>query len=445
MNITKTTLEKLKIPEQVQPGKTVQKRYYDNKLKGFGVRVTSGGSKAFFVEKKIRDTNKVKRITIARYPELTVEQARVEAQKLIGQMVTGNDPSNAAKKRAIREAQAKLLAEQKILQIKNITFGQAYKEYIADNINLKASTIKGYDAVIQHRISDWLVIPLCKITDAMVFERFRAITEISPAQANYAFRILRAVFYFAMRHYKDANNEPVFLNNPTVILKRKWNEIERRQTVIKPHQLKPWFKAVLGLSENSPLSKADMIRDYLLLLIFTGLRRTEAASIKWEHIDFEDRSLRITNTKNGKPHSLPIPDYLLQLLQKRRDDSLSILSPEGYVFPGSGARGHLVEPKKQIARVIDVSGVQFCIHDLRRSFATYAYTLELQELTIKRLLNHSTQKSVTDGYIVPDIEQLRKHMQKIEDYILTHVGLKEPSVVTLVSNNITAKSVDTVA
>lgn len=65
-------------------------------MKGFGVRVTSGGTKAFFVEKLIK--NKLSRITLGRYPELTVEIARKEAQKLLGQIATGIDP--IAEKRA---------------------------------------------------------------------------------------------------------------------------------------------------------------------------------------------------------------------------------------------------------------------------------------------------------------------------------------------------------
>lgn len=438
MNITKTTLEKLTIPQQVTPGKTVQKKYYDNKLKGFGVRVTSGGSKAFFVEKKIKGTNKLKRITIARYPELTVEQARVEAQKMIGQMVTGNDPSNTTR-RQIEETKRNLS------NIMSTTFEQAFKDYIADNTRLKASTAKDYAAVVYHRLKEWLEVPLSEISDTMVIETHRNITKTSPAQANYAFRIVRAVFNFAMHHYKNDDRQPIFLYNPTTILKKKWNKIERRQTVIKPHQLKDWFNAVLGLTESGPLSKADLVKDYLLLLVFTGLRRQEGAAIKWKDIDFNDKSIRITNTKNGKPHTLPCPDYLLSLLSTRKENTFPCPSEDSFVFPGSGTCGHLVEPKKQVIRVIEAANVEFCIHDLRRSFATYAHTLELPYLTIKRLLNHSMKDDVTNGYIIPDVEQLRKPMQKIEDYILTQAGLKKTTVVTLVTDKTNVYAVDSIA
>lgn len=90
MKITKPVVDKLPIPVSMTPGKSAQKHYYDDAMKGFGVRVTSGGTKAFFVEKLIK--NKLSRITFGRYPKLTVEMARKEAQKLLGQIATGIDP-----------------------------------------------------------------------------------------------------------------------------------------------------------------------------------------------------------------------------------------------------------------------------------------------------------------------------------------------------------------
>jgi hypothetical protein len=90
MKLTKLEVERLLIPSSAGSGRTAQKRYYDTALKGFGVRVTSGGTKAFFIEKLVK--NKLRRITLGRYPALTVEMARKEAQKVLGKIATGIDP-----------------------------------------------------------------------------------------------------------------------------------------------------------------------------------------------------------------------------------------------------------------------------------------------------------------------------------------------------------------
>jgi hypothetical protein len=52
---TKSALDKLPKPVSTTLGRTAQKRYYDDFMRGFGVRITSGGTKAFFVEKLIKN------------------------------------------------------------------------------------------------------------------------------------------------------------------------------------------------------------------------------------------------------------------------------------------------------------------------------------------------------------------------------------------------------
>jgi integrase len=61
--------------------------------------------------------------------------------------------------------------------------------------------------------------------------------------------------------------------------------------------------------------------------------------------------------------------------------------------------------------------VEFCFHDLRRTFITIAESIDVAPYTIKRLVNHTMRNDVTAGYIVSDLERLRGPMQKIADFI----------------------------
>ena len=75
MKLTKSTVEKLPLPESVATF------YRDDEIRGFGVKVFPSGVKTFFLEKRV--AGKGKRITIGRFgEEFTVEQARKEARKL---------------------------------------------------------------------------------------------------------------------------------------------------------------------------------------------------------------------------------------------------------------------------------------------------------------------------------------------------------------------------
>jgi hypothetical protein len=146
MNITKSAVDSIPIPVKTTPGQTAQKRYYDDQLKGFGIRVTSGGSKTFFVEKLVK--GKLRRIKIGRYGELTVQQARKEAQILLGQIARGIDP----------------LAEKQANKSCEVTLKEVANAYFAARKSLKPQTIYGYNHVLNIAFARWLSKPLISIT-----------------------------------------------------------------------------------------------------------------------------------------------------------------------------------------------------------------------------------------------------------------------------------------
>ena len=157
-------------------------------------------------------------------------------------------------------------------------------------------------------------------------------------------------------------------------------------------------------------------------MLFTGMRRGEAQKLCWRDIDFKDKTLTITDTKNNDPLTLPLGDFLLTMLEERRKR----YGNYEYVFSGSGKCGHLHEPKKGIAKVTKQSGVQFTNHDLRRTFITIAESLEISAYALKRLINHRTT-DVTGGYIIVDVERLRSPVNKIEAFILEKVNGEQPA------------------
>lgn len=83
-----------------------------------------------------------------------------------------------------------------------------------------------------------------------------------------------------------------------------------------------------------------------------------------------------------------------------------------------------MEPRKQMAKVTEVSEVAFTVHDLRRTFITVAESLDISAYAVKRLVNHKMNGDVTAGYIVADAERLREPMQRITDYLLSAAGVK---------------------
>ncbi len=391
VKITKTVVDKLAAPSAGQAF------LRDALLKGFAVRITASGRKAFIVEKRIEGL--VKRITLGRYGELTVEQARREAQKLMGKVAMGINP----------------IAERERERLRSIRLIDAFEDFKRVRHNLKARTRYDYERLMVNVFADWQAKPIVAITKDMIGKRHRELGAArGEAYANLSMRFLRSLFNFAIAQYEDGFGQPLLTENPVQRLTqtRAWFRTTRRQSVIKAHQLPAWYQAVEGL-RTSPAPIADTVADYLLLLLFTGLRRQEAAQLTWDCVDLKDRTLLIPDPKNRQPFLLPLSDFVCALLAHRQAQAAS-----AYVFAGEGRRGHLIEPKRQVAHVVAASGVTFTIHDLRRSFITIAEAIDIPPYAIKRMVNHKINGDVTAGYIVTDVARLRGPVQQVADFLL---------------------------
>ena len=86
--------------------------------------------------------------------------------------------------------------------------------------------------------------------------------------------------------------------------------------MIKNHQLIAWHEGLTKLGEQEDYPQAIMWKDYFLLILFTGLRRMEAASLRWPDIDFKAKTFTVQDTKNREIHTLPMTDFLYELFQR---------------------------------------------------------------------------------------------------------------------------------
>lgn len=399
-NLTAKMLDELPTPN-------TRKEYFDDTIKGLTLRITKTGIKTFSVMKRVN--GKMVRTTLGRYPTLTIKQARVKAIAVLNIINDGISPKEQEN-------------EQKL---KGLTLKQVLDNYITSRgTNLKENTANNYRGTFDGYLKDWGDKDLLNITRNMVEERHRKITEQSPTRANTTMRLLRALFNYAMGEYIDSKGIPIVLHNPTQVLShiKAWNREKPKRTIIKSHELSVWWRAVNELPAHELNAKlpnhSETAKDFLIFVLLTGLRRREASTLKWSDIDFQEQSLTIENTKNYETHTLPITDYLMKLLNRRKNSTDSI-----FVFEGNDPTKPMNDPKKQVAKVRVISGLYFNIHDLRRTFITIAESLDIQAYTLKRLINHKDSRDVTatSYLIMDDIGRLRKPMEKISNYILREV------------------------
>lgn len=392
-------------------------RYKCAELKGFGVKVTER-KKIYFVETSVRGGPARVTVTIGPHGVWNADQARGEAKRILALMSQGINPNELKQKeRKERELERKIgEAKDRDLQI---TLERVLKDYMRSRgESLKESTKYIYTCVLSSSLSDWMALPIKEITREMVEDRHREITESGKrGAANHVMRILRALFTYAMTTYRSYNGERLLAENPVRRLSevKAWNKLDRRQGVIKTHELHTWYQAVKKLEYASS-------RDLLVFLLFTGLRRNEAANLKWSDVDFDAKTIFVKDTKNRVPHMLPITPQIEKILKSR---------PRGIgndlVFPSKRAGQAIKDVRADLDKIKQDSGVEFVVHDLRRSFITIAESLDIPYYAIKRLANHKDSTDVTVGYIVANVERLREPMQKISNFIDQKIGFTDPA------------------
>lgn len=390
MKLTKTVVSNLPFAEKGQVF------YWDAELPGFGM-YTGTKSKTWCVQQRIG--NKTKRVVLGKYPTMTAEQARIAAKKGIGAIAAGID--------TVQEKREK--------NIKAVTLGEVFTAFL-DSRQLKPKTVRDYTGVMNNIYPDWQKLAITDISRDAVERRHKKIgNERGEAYANLGARTLRSVLNYASAKYETNKGLSILPENPVkrISQTRGWYKVERRTGHLKPHQLQAWFDAVLSIDNPT-------IRDYLLFVLLTGTRKDESAKLQWTDIDLIDNSYILRDPKNKRPIQLPLSDYLADMLTKRKASSNN-----AFVFPGDGARGYLVEPKRQIAKIVEKTELPFGMHDLRRTFVTIAESLDISSFAVKALVNHKQGDDVTSGYIQMNVERLRQPMQTITDFMLKSAGLKQ--------------------
>ncbi len=390
----------IKLTEAVVKGlllpATGQKLVYDSALTGFGIRL-SRTTKSFFAERRLN--GKTKRITVGPYPHLSVEVARKLAHPILSDLVQGID------RKALQE-RAKLKA---------VTLEEAFKQFTQAKKSLAQRTLDDYDDLLRRLVADWWGRPWVEVSPSMVLKRHGEIGQNNGrTTANHAMAAFGTVFRFAMKYYRDEAGKMLVSECPTSILSDAdaWFPQKPKEAYIKPAQLPAWWSSVQSIENGS-------VRDLLVLYILTGLRPAEGRSLKWADVDLAQRTISLSKTKNKKKHVIPIGAYLLDVLVKRKEAATS-----DFVFPGEGKLGHIVDLRKNLAKVTKQSGVHFTPHDLRRSFSNYLEMVDVTFYAHKRLLNHTVARDVTaTHYLSLDVERLREPMEKVNRFVLRHAGV----------------------
>jgi integrase len=371
-----------------------QVMFFDRSMPGFGVRVSGSTNQKSYIAQRDLPNGLSRRVTIGATGEITFEQAKQKARDVIHGMRHGIDPKAARLGRGPNTLEATL-------------------ELYIDRHPLSEKSKRDYRDMVHRHLGDWLKFSLPTITGDMVEKRYHELAKAKgPATANLCLRIFRAVYNYA------AKRDATLPSNPTILLARQWKKVQRRTRRVRAERMAIFYAAVMNLPNK-------IQRDYILLLLFTGLRREAAASLTWDQIDFTERVIRVpwTRTKHKRDaFKLPMSDFVHDLLRARKQYGGE------HVFPANSESGYIEGPKYPLGLIAEATGIEVSAHDLKRDFTTAAENTDMSAFALKALVDHSlplNSGDVTGGYMGMTTARLREPAQRVCDLLKLWCGLSQ--------------------
>lgn len=396
---------------------------WDSTVPGLGVRATAK-SKAFIYQNRL--DGKALRVTIGDVKTWGIDEARAEARRLGTLVDQGVDPRLEKKQRLaeVREAQ-------KEAKRADATVGDAWSEYIEarkarwgdhhlkDHLKISKAggepRKRGKGNTQPGVLTPLLPVKLADLDSHTVGQWLQKEAKDRPTQARLAFALLRAFLNWCddQPDYKGlASPEACSTRLAKQTLPRKGVKVD----CLQREQLPAWFSAVQKI--HNPVISA-----YLQILLLTGARRGELATLKWSDVDTRWGSLAIHDKVEGE-RVIPLTPYVAFLIDSlpRRNE---------WVFSSPTAKsGHLMEPRAQHTRALKVAGIEgLTLHGLRRSFGTLSEWVEVPAGIVAQIQGHKPSATVEKHYRQRPLDLLKQWHTKIESWVLEQAGITfEPPV-----------------
>ena len=247
------------------------------------------------------------------------------------------------------------------------TLRDALVEY-AKAKKLKASSLVRYESVLKTHFADWLDRPVSALKDSAFADHCHQFKQTKGAAlVDLGRGIIGSILRFiGAVHGMDIPSPFVRLTAAGLMPGRP----QPRARTLNESGLPAWLKAVDVLPETQ--------RDYLRLILLTGLRKNEARAIRRQDVDLAECVILIPETKGKKPHSLPITDHMLEILARRCER----LDPDEWLFKNLSA-DHVTE------MAIRAGTPVFTLHDLRKLVASVGARQGIGDAILRRILGHA--------------------------------------------------------
>lgn len=369
----------------ITPQKCVKKCVFiDKTQRGLVLMVGYGGTKTFYFRCKSR--RKKIMFKIGNFPYMNVESARNRAFLLLKDVKNGVYNSALSDIHSVKMTLAELF----------------YDKYLPNYAKVfkKQTSWRENERIFKTHFSELKDLKIDEIDRLCIDKWHKKIGKNNGIYiANRCLALIRHMLNMAI------DWGLLTTNNATHI--KQYKEIARDR-FLQPHEIKA-FMTALNESKNAQL------RQFILLLLFTGQRKSNILALRWENINFYNNILYLPDTKNNQPQQIPLTEQAISVL---RDIGIH---DKGWVFPSRNSKsGHLENPKKFWQNLLKKAGIEnLRMHDLRRTLGSYQAIIGSSMNIISKSLGHKSIQS-TAIYARLSLSPVRDSMQKATDEILRY-------------------------
>lgn len=322
---------------------------------GLELVVSRGGTRSWRLYYRIAgDDGRRRALTLGRYPELSLAEARKRAAAALAQASAGDDPKLERAKKSER---------------RRLTVANAAEAYLAAcaSENAPKTVSDKTSAFRAHLLSRFGERPLTELTRAELL----ALLDGMAATPG-----IRRTLYVYLHHFLGWAAEREMIDANPLLGVRPPKAVAARDRVLSDDEIRGLWSA------------DGVTADIAKLALLTAQRRASLIALRWDQVDVDAREWRIPSEamKSSKPHCAPLSDSAVEIIRRR--------PPLGgpFVF-GVGSFGQ--RPFKGVSQGVErlkreLGGVDWRFHDLRRTAVTLAQRGGCRIDEIRALTQHKT-------------------------------------------------------
>ena len=371
------------------------KRYsvMDCKEDGLELFVYPKGTKTFCLYKRVNGTPTHKKL--GNFEDISVAQAREIANNLKNAMYENVYISNKDK-------------------LSKITLNDAFATYMNSKISLGQKTIDEYNRLWNSKIKNQLGNMRILNVNVEVLEEYRNKNANTPYQTNRCLGLIKAIYNYLI------NKKSYNISNPA-------NGVEAfKETPCIRALDSEEIGRVINTISRLLLVKFNLSYYAILCLLLIPVRKSALLSMRWQDIQVAKKTWIVPQTKNKKNLLVNLPNAVIPILQKLKEEAKAQQIDSEYVFYSKESQsGHLIDVKKSWATIKQEANLEgrVRLHDFRHTFATMMAELTGNSYKIKIALGHNSLKS-SEIYVNLVKEHISDNVNDTVDKMLEKVSAK---------------------